>query len=661
MASIFANNRILPNLKRRARPTNKSDNSPSKSKPLHILPNVAEEDESPSRESCSSLSSLPTIPSPSYRHSPYVAASATLGARPTHDKRDSRRVVLTGVEGITFDDFFPLSSAPRARTPSPPRRPITPPPRSVTSSPAAESPLDDINLRFSGLGISLDFPSPPATTTRIPSLSRKREQSPSPSVTSSEASTCSPKTPCSTPPTSDDDESPRKASNLMRAPTFKSQRASVLFVQPMHELAEPVRKASITSLLDDDVSEEVAWIAQDISEFVTLASPLPPAFPVEASSQSESRARPDSVLPPPRKPSRANKPSLPRISIQDSSARGPSAQLDPTFPLKRRSYLVPSRPPPPPPVSVPVPTSPKSPVSAMERATEELLAELANAALGAGFRGTGLAVPHAQVDALSISGSVPPSPSSQFIVTTPVTPPPSSALRPPPRSSVPADILLDYCDCDSPVDTPASGSGQRWPTTPMSAATTTATASVYSQTTDSAPVSPLSSFDFDVSGVRPATPSSPAVPRRMPSTRSVGSGSDPERALRSRWSTSTLGSVADAHAHGWRGIFTLSPSKRGKGPSKHSHAHSNGHGNGNGNGYAAHLQRKNAVKSSHAPKRSMDSGVSRRDSRSSRVSESSASDSGESAASSGSGSGLRRKPIPLTLLSVGGPANSMQM
>ncbi|KAI1789468.1 hypothetical protein LXA43DRAFT_581361 [Ganoderma leucocontextum] len=567
MASIFVHNRILPNLKRRTRPTNKSENSPAKSKPLHILPNVAEEDESPSRESCSSLSSLPTIASPSYHRSPYVAASATLGARPTHDKRDSRRVVLTGIEGITFDDFFPPSSAPRARTPSPPPRPITPPPRSLTSSPAAESPLDDINLRFSGLGISLDFPSPPASATRISSFSRRRELSPSPSVTSSEASTCSPKTPCSTPPTSDDDESPRKESHLMRAPTFKSQRASVLFVQPMPNLAEPVRKASITSLLDDDVSEEVAWIAQDISEFVTLASPLPPAFPHEASSPSETRARPDSVLPLPRKPTRSSRPSLPRISIQDSSARGPSVQLDPTFPLKRHSYLIPSRPPPPPPV--PVPTSPQSPVSTMERATEELLAELANAALGAGFRGTELTVPNA-MDALSNAGSVPPSPSSYFIVSTPVTP--CSALRPPPRSSVPADILLDYCD--SPTDTPASflaSPGQRWPTTPMSAAT----ASVYSQTTstDSAPASPQSSFNFDVdlSHVRdrPATPDSPlraAVPRRMPSTRSVGS--DPERTLRSRWSTSTLGSVADSNSHGWRGIFTLSPSKRGKG--KHS-------------------------------------------------------------------------------------------
>ncbi|TBU36787.1 hypothetical protein BD309DRAFT_1068269 [Dichomitus squalens] len=678
MASIFSHNRILPNLKRRSRPTNKAENSPAKAKPLHILPNVAEEDEYPSRQSCSSLSSLPTNPNPSsYQSSPFVTASATLGARPTHDKRDSRRVVLTGVEGLTFDDFFPPSSAPRVRTPSPPPRPITPPPRSVTSSSGTESPLDDINLRFSGLGISLDFPSPPSSATRNPSFSRNREQSPSPSLTSSDASTCSPKTPCSTPPTSDDDESPSKESHLMRAPTFKSQRASVLFMQSMPDLAEAPRKTSITSLLDDDVSEEVAWFAQDISEIVTLASPLPPAFPLEASGPArDPRARPDSVVPLPRKHSRGDRPvpTLPRISIQDSGERSPSAQLDPTFPSKRRSYLIPSRPPPPPPVCCP----PRSPsLSAMEQATEELLAELANAALGAGFLGTELTFPHS---ALSDAGSVPPSPSSHFIVKSPLTPcsAASNDMRPPPRSSVPADIF-DFCD--SPIDTPSMCSfftpptssmsnrlnpqQHQWPTTPVSAVSM----SVYSQT-DSAPASPLSSFDFDIDvshvrapSERPATPDSPMrvhapTPRRMPSMRSVGSAADQERTLRSRWSTSTLGSIADSHGHSWLGRFTLSPSKKGKGGSSSKHAAPqpapvlapvN-----------THLQRKNAVKSSHSPKRSMDSerGVSRRDSRSSRVSESSASDSGESTASSG----LRRKPIPLVLLSTAaGPANAMQM
>ncbi|KAI0699186.1 hypothetical protein C8T65DRAFT_305475 [Cerioporus squamosus] len=662
MASIFAHNRILPNLKRRSRPTNKSDVvSPAKAKPLHILPNVAEEDECPSRPSCSSTSSLPITNN--YQPSRYLGGSATLGARPAHDKRDSRRVVLTGVEGLTFDDFFPPSSAPRVRTPSPPPRPITPP-RSVASSPASECSLDDINLRFSGLGISLNFPSPPSSATPFSTPSRRREQSPTPSVASSEASTASPKTPCSTPPTSDDESSPCK-SNLMRAPTFKSQRASVLFMQSMPDLAEPTRKTSITSLVDEDISEEVNYIAQEIGDIVTLSTPLPPASPLALSDPfSDARARPDSVPPPPRKQAgsrgRSSKPppALPRISIQDSSARGPSAQLDPTFPLKRRSYLVPTRPPPPPPV-------PRSPVlSAMEQATEDLLAELANAALGAGLLGQELTVPH---DGWSSAGSVPPSPSSHFIVSTPVSA--TAGLRPLPRSSIPMDIN-DFAE-ESPIEFMLPKRDQ-WPTTPQSI-------SVYSQISDSAPGSPLSSFDFDIdvtfvssdSHCSPHSPSyanaqtmpespAPSPMRRSPSTLSMGA--DPERTLRSRWSTSTLGSLAESHSHSWLPRFTLSPSKKAKSKAAAaavSHSHSSS--SSSSTSPTSPLQRKNAVKGTHAAKRSVDSdrGVSRRDSRSSRVSESSASDSGDSASTASSG--LRRKPIPMALLSVTGGQASMSM
>ncbi|KAI0765390.1 hypothetical protein C8Q74DRAFT_1371199 [Fomes fomentarius] len=653
MASIFSNNRILPTLKRRSRSTNKSDArsaSPAiMSKVIHILPNVAEEEESPSRHSCSSVSSLPAI-TRTYQPQPSrsFGGSATLGGRPSHDKRDSRRVVLTGVEGLTFDDFFPPSSAPRVRTPSPPPRPITPP-RSVTSSPTSEAGLDDINLRFSGLGISLDFPSPPSSAISFSplTLSRRREQSPTPSTTSSEASTASPKTPCSTPPTSDDE----CHSSLMRAPTFKSQHASVLFMNSMPDLIEPVRKSSISSFVEEDVSEDVEWIAREIGDIVTLASPVAPASPLSPSF-ADFRARPDSMPPPPRNTARGRTskvPPLPRISIQDSSARGPSAQLDPTFPLKRRSYLVPSRPPPPPPM-------PKSPgLSAMEQATEELLAELANAALGAGFLGTELTVPH---DAWSNVGSVPPSPSSHFIVTSPASPCPSG-LRPPPRSSVPADIL-DICE--SPVELVLPKRDQ-WPVTPLSSV------SFYSQATDSsAPASPLSSFDFDIdvtfvqsdSQCSPVT-QSPTPIRRSPSTLSMGA--DPERTLRSRWSTSTLGSLAETHSHSWLPRFTLSPSKRAKkaAAATATHSHSSSHSSSSSSSPTSPLQRKNAVKGSHVAKRSMDSdsgaGVSRRDSRSSRVSESSASDSGDSTASAG----LRRKPIPMALLSVTGPQTSMMM
>ncbi|KAH9930488.1 uncharacterized protein BXZ73DRAFT_101860 [Epithele typhae] len=649
MASLFASNRILPSLKRRGRTPSKPDAaSPSKAKPLHILPNVTEEDESSSRISCSSTNSLPL--NTKQHASRHASTSATLGARPVHEAR--RTVVLTGVEGLTFDDFFPPSSAPRARTPSPPPRPETPPRSAAPSTASSETSLDDINLRFSGLGISLDFPSPPSTTSTFASLSRRREVSPSPSVASTDTcTTTSPKTPCSTPPTSDDDESPMR-SHLKRAPTFRSQRASVLFMQSMPDLIEAPRKASITSLASN-VSEEVDWIAQDIGDVFTLSTPLPPAFPSEDSDHApDARARPDSMPPPPRARGRSSifskpPPPLPRISIVDSSMslHGPSAQLDPTFPLRRRSYLVPTRPPPPP------PTAPK--LSEMEQATEDLLAELANAALGAGFLG----VEHECPSPLSLS--VPPSPSSHFIVTTPLPMTPTFGTRPPPRSSIPDDVFFGLAEVESPVEVEhAELTVPQWPTTPMSA-------SVYSQT--SAPASPLSSFDFDlevdidVSAVVSREEDAPV--RRAPSS---GSGSS-ERALRSRWSTSTLGSLAEASSHSWLPRFTLSPSKRGKGKTgspSHSPSPSHAHKSSTSSTASATspLQRKNAVKGS-ALKRSMESDrgvtVGRRDSRSSRMSDT-ASESGESTASTGS-SGLVRKPIPMALLAMSAPQNSMTM
>ncbi|KAI0360323.1 hypothetical protein OH77DRAFT_1516839 [Trametes cingulata] len=641
MASIFSNNRILPSLKRRSRPTNKSEASPSKAKPLHILPNLAEEDEQPTRHSCSSTSSVPSA-----AHRSRLATScATVGGRPSSDqvihiKRDSRRVVLTGVEGLTFDDFFPPSSAPRVRTPSPPpvERTPSPPLRSAASSPASDSPLDDINLRFSGLGISLDFPSPPATIrSSSRSFSRKRESSPTPSNASSDVSSSysSPKTPCTTPPTSDDESHCK--SHLARAPTFKSQRASILFMKSMPDLSEPMRKSSIASTVDDDsILEELEWIAQDISDVVTLSTPLPPTFPTTPTETSiDARARPDSIMPPPRRPREAAKscptkplPVVPRIQIHDSSAQGPSAQLDPTFPLRRRSYLVPSRPPPPPPV-------PKSPTTAMEQATEELLAELANAALGAGFLGTELTVPQ---DGYLSAESLPPTPSSQFIVTSP------SPLRPPPRFAVPADIN-DVFD-ESPVELTvrADLAAPMWPSTPQSI-------SVYSQMTDvSPPTSPLSSFDFDVDVSHvlshreetAAALESPSPLHRSPSSISLVPA---ERTLRSRWSTSTLGSLAEASSSSssWLPRFHLSPSKKTKSkPAAPTPAPAPAP-------VATPLQRKNAVKG-HGAKRSVDSdrGLTRRDSRASRMSESSASDSGESTTSSG----LKRKPIPMALLAT---------
>ncbi|CCL98043.1 uncharacterized protein FIBRA_00037 [Fibroporia radiculosa] len=617
-------NKLLPGLKRRSRSQTKSETTPTKARPLTILPHLSEEDEG--RPSCSSATSSESATA--YRGSRSITLGGYLSAKDLAErKRDSRRVVLTGAEGLTFDDFFPLYGAPPRPAPAPPLYDI--------DTAACDSPLDDINLRFSGLGISLDFPSPPADVTSTPS-SRRRGRSPTPSVsssitsnTTSSSSSSDPKVVHFTPPTSDDESRP----NLQRAPTCKSHRASIYFAKSMPDLNVPEVVVESESENEEDIQSDVEWFANDISDVVTLSSPLPPSFPLAACSSNapDLRARPDSILPPPRRAGRSRNskplPNVPRLSVQDSSKTSgvqgrPSAQLDPTFPSRRKSFLIPSRPPPPPPIKVS-----RCSTSTMERETEELLAQLASAALGAGFLGTGLSALHNA----PLSASVPPSPSSAYIVTH------RASARPPPRMSLPADIS-DLSD-EAPYTPGATAELEieiipemdeipTWPKTPQSA-------SVYSQASMSAgslPVSPASSFSFDISFVHGDSPVENNVDNEVPHTPTEPFV--PERVLRSRWSSSTLSSQFDREpASSWISRFHLSPSKRGKGKSLSPPS--------------TPSKRSSPPKSPLSPmfKRSLEfDRLERRDSCSSHVSDA-RSDSGDSTASSG----LRRKPIPVEM------------
>ncbi|KAH9912000.1 hypothetical protein B0H21DRAFT_438711 [Amylocystis lapponica] len=603
MTSIFASNRLLPTLKRR--PRSKPDTSKAKAKRLDILPNVSEEDEA--RHSSSSMSSFDSMPA--YGRSRSAGGNATLGNRlsDAERKRDSRRVVLTGAEGLTFEDFFPVSS-------TPPR--LTPPPLVFKSSPSSESPLDDINLRFSGLGISLDFPSPPN------SPPQQREHSPAPSMSSSHTATSrssassipsdsSSKQADLTPPTSDDESHPPR---LHRAPTCKSQRASILFMKSMPDLTQ--RPAIVE--VDEDIDEDAEWFARDISDVITLSTPLPPSFPssmVPPSPATDAPARPESMIAPRRRQSKPL-PNLPRISVVGHTSQGrPSAQLDPGFPPRRKSFLIPDRPPPPPPIKI-------ERCSTMEQETDNLLAHLASAALGSGFLGTGLS---AIYDGNSAAGSLPTTPSSAYLVHS----------RPLPRMSIPADIM-DLSDevpytpgLENVLEVeiaPESdlGHDQAWPVTPNSI-------SIYSQESiggDSLPVTPISpfDFDFDTSPITPhAGPASPDSPIFHMARESM-----PERNLRSRWSSSTLGSMADRQQHStssWMPRFHLSPTKKGKGKAAAPRT----------------PPPKPSPPMSPALKRSfeLEMHLERRNSSSSRLS----SDSGESTTSAG----LRRKPIPVEI------------
>ncbi|KAH8089932.1 hypothetical protein BXZ70DRAFT_954499 [Cristinia sonorae] len=609
MNSIFSNKNLLPQLKRRTRTRTKRDvTSLAKAKPLDILPDLAEEDETRWSTSSSSCS-IPT-----YR----TSCSIPVSGRPISEvKRDSRRVVLTGAEGLTFDDFFPLSNKPPRPAPAPPSR--------------IESPLNEINLRFSGLGISMEFPSPPSAS----SCSSRRDQSPTPSESSSRtsasrSSTTSRKS-ASTPPTSEDESShPR----LSRSPTCRSKRASVVFMKSMPDLWSP-EQASFAPEFDEEEadssdSEDASWFAEDISDVVTLSSHLSPSFPSTPTGTGfDTKARPDSLPPPPRHIDARTVHSVPRISVQGS----PSFQLDPTFVSHPYRRFIPNRPPPPPPILIQTCSSPT-----MEEKTEELLELLANAALSDEFLGTGLHLVPEPV-------STPVTPSSAFAMTM------SESARPPPRSAIPADIMDDMTfegDDSSILDLTYYHSGNGEPMTPDSI-------SVYSNAISGVPGSPLSSFDFEVqtpttaamnTTMLPTLPESPVAGMYSsdfaspPSTppHSNAPHENPERTLRSRWSSSTLSSLDASRqtppsASSWMLRFNLGGNS--KSPKSSSTSHSK------------KPSVASKVPSSPTGKRSLDMerGLTRRESTTSRLSIDTASDSGDSTSSNG----LRRKPIPLEI------------
>lgn len=222
-------------------------------------------------------------------------------------KRNSRRVVLTGAEGLNLDDIFP---------PTP--RPASSPPTvlQLTAQAALESPLDSIPLRFSPLGLYSNVPTSPSSSRSA------RSPSPTPSVASvASASTVSSAASipaaCAnvlTPPTSDDECTEMMASRLARAPKVKSQRGTIGYVPG----ARKNRSASEKSVVDLDLSRGTAdaddanWFAQDISDAFILVSELEfvgkaavPRTPALPPVQASGRSRFSKPLP-----------SVPRFSIQ---------------------------------------------------------------------------------------------------------------------------------------------------------------------------------------------------------------------------------------------------------------------------------------------------------------------------------------------------------
>jgi len=463
---------------------------------------------------------------------------------------------------------------------SPPRRAPQPPQCSVSG---------DIKLCIAGR--SFDFPCPPpekmsmvsltrTPATRVtPTRFRKETHSPAPSVSSVASSSSSDGTvgqPPLTPNTSDDEHIPTSLS--VTAPN--SKRLSVLFVKPMPDLRPPSPKIATVEELSEEGGDEAEWLTQEMQDFVSLSSP-------RSASEENLSSRPESFLPPLRTSN--------FFKGLSSPVTGPSAQLDPTFHFlqkKTRSFIIPSRPPPPPPTQI----CPAPPFN----------------------------------DDFAVSS---PCLSTAAILPT------SVSTRPPPRSSIPCDVdelmQMDVDDFDLLED--LADARDSYPASPFSSILNAYQHSPSTPTRSSAddlPTTP-SSFAFSDDSYHHDLPRSPLGR----SNSSISTSSSATRRLRSKWSTSTLGSVYNdqSQSSSWMSKFSFKKGFKEKAvpptPILPSPAKS-----------AKKEKRQKLTGADVIVRHSHESDVAqvgRRDSRGSRT-------SSESAESSPS-PGLRRKPIPVEI------------
>lgn len=457
------------------------------------------------------------------------------------------------------------------------------PPRPAPQPPQSSISGGDIKLSIEGK--SFDFPCPPllllkdstVSLTRSPATRAvSRKREHSPALSISSAASSS---------SSDDnvDQTPLTPSTSddeyiptsLSVTAPNSKRLSVMYTKSMPDLRLPSPQITTVEELSEEDGEEAEWLTQEMQDFVTLSP-----HPVSDGTLS---SRPESFLPPPR--------------LADSSLGhlspviGPSAQLDPTFhscQKKTRSFLIPSRPPPPPPIQI-CPASPLKNVFAVSSPS---------------FSAT----------------AIPPIPFSN---------------RPPPRSSIPSDVdelmQMDLEDLDF---------------LELSEADDSYLDSPFNSAFNAYQPSPVLHYGFSV-GDLPTTPSSSAFSDRLDlpqsplhrSSSTSSSSSSATRRLRSKWSSSTLGSTYNNQTQSsWMSRFSFKKvsSKEKAVPSTStlpSPLRS-----------AKKEKRRKFTGSDIVVRHSHESDVAqvgRRDSRGSR-------DSSESSEGSPS-PGLRRKPIPVEI------------
>ncbi|EIN05013.1 hypothetical protein PUNSTDRAFT_146254 [Punctularia strigosozonata HHB-11173 SS5] len=324
----------VPSLRRRSSVHTRSSLSLLKHRSVHVLPELSEADEE-------------------------IIFGVTSRRNGDGDDHRLSRRLSAALDEITLDDALFFASSPPRPAPQPPT-PTTMP--RASKSTFGPSPLDDDEplcppsadsfcLTFATDGASYGFPRPPPPTTTTPksstssdtssdaSTSRSRSKSPAPSVASSSSSGSST---APTTPTHSDDEFP--AASLLKVQLANIRPLSI------HKPATPEPRSASGASDDetDDCDSDGEWYASQFTDM--LAAPVAPATPAPSE-----RARPESFLPPPRtRDSQCSEPPSPSSPL-------PSTQLDPMFgstKARRRSSKIPARPPPPPPLMLLPPTPP---------------------------------------------------------------------------------------------------------------------------------------------------------------------------------------------------------------------------------------------------------------------------------------------------------------
>ncbi|TFY68674.1 hypothetical protein EVG20_g3467 [Dentipellis fragilis] len=403
MSSIMSTHTFFPSLKRQSAIRNrtpassaKSSSPSTKGRRLQPLMELSEEDE----DMPSLAFSLAPSPSPAHGRVPSIGVASSSIRRKditpfapgasTRNKRISRYGKAEFSASGDLEDLRLMSPRP---APRPPVAPSLDEPVHFAShviSPRPSRPASIVSL--SGFDMTIDIPPPPPMVLSpindndptpissrppiaIPSPRRRRHasQSPTPSMSSNATtSSGSSGSPCT--PTTSDDESP-----MFSAKPAVPQRISIrplVITKSMPSIhspdASPIESFEFTiapSASDDAVSDseivktddecldDGEWYTREMSDTFTLFSSTTMPTPTSAKFGP---TRPDSLSPPPcrsdsssvsrRGRSRMSKP-LPDIP----RTPGPSAQLDPTFPRRKRSVpRIPTYPPPPPPQRKPL-------------------------------------------------------------------------------------------------------------------------------------------------------------------------------------------------------------------------------------------------------------------------------------------------------------------